>query len=306
MAPKTASPADIDNAIQAYCAGEGLDTVARAYRIGYQRLKDIIVDRGLLRTKAESEALRTVKLSAALLARLPLPIDEIAASYLSGVSEKALADRYGVSRNVIAARLRAAGVSRRTLWEAEQLVHAKRTPEQYRRYVQAAHAAVRGSTRSFEELCMRACTRERKQLHASPQELRLQALLAAQGVRMISQKAIGPYNADLGAFPVAVEVFGGNWHAYGRHATRFADRTRYILDQGWNLVIVWTNNRKRRDEAIPISAVAADYIAAFFQESSSDPTIRSQYRVIWGDGQPVPTSGLDLDDIALVPSRRRR
>lgn len=306
MAFKTASPADIDNAIQAYCAGESLDTVACTYHVGYQRLKDIIADRGFLRSEAETKALRVAKMAAARRAQLALPIDDIVSSYLSGVSEKALANQYGVSRGAIAARLRAAGVRRRTLKEAEQLVHAERTPEQYRQYVQAAHAAVRGRTRSFEELCLAANTREKRRLHASPQELRLQSWLNERGIHMISQKALGPYNADLGAFPVAVEVFGGNWHAYGQHAARFAKRTRYILDQGWNLVIVWASNRKRRDEAIAVTPTAADYIAAFFQESSSDPTIRSQYRVIWGDGQPVPTSGLDLDDIALVPSRRRR
>lgn len=125
------------------------------------------------------------------------------------------------------------------------------------------------------------------------------------GVETTLQKAIGPYNADLAAYPVAVEIFGGNWHARGRHAARFPDRVRYFLDQGWNLVIVWVLDRRRWQSAIPLTPAAADYIASFVQLTRRDPSTRGQYRVIWGDGKEAATDGLDLNELALVPSRRR-
>ena len=75
----------------------------------------------------------------------------------------------------------------------------------------------------------------------------------------------------------------GGWHAYGMPEAD-PDRLRYILDQGWTLVIVWASAKQQ-----PIGPGACDYIAALAQQASRDPSWSGQYRVIWGDGRTRPS-----------------
>lgn len=231
--------------------------------------------------------------------------EDLIQRYLAGESANALAKRYGVSRGAVEHFLDRAGIPRRGPAEANRLLAAQRTPEERKRYAEAANAACRGKPQSFEHRCKIALAKERSQAHVSPDELLLQEWLRQRGIEATLQKAIGPYNADLAAYPVAVEIFGGNWHAYGRHATRFPERARYFLNQSWNLVIVWVMDRRRWQGAIPLTPAAADYIASFVDQTRRDPSIRGQYRVIWGDGKEAAIDGLELHELALVPSRRR-
>src|ERR1035437_4363050 len=113
------------------------------------------------------------------------------------------------------------------------------------------------------------------------------------------QKAIGAYNTDLFIDPISVELFGGSWHSTNsRSSQHFSDRLRYMLDQGWNQVIIWVDTLKW-----PMSEVVADYVVAFLEQSRSDPTFRRQYRVIFGDGKVVPVAELDINNLTSIPSR---
>ena len=218
--------------------------------------------------------------------------------YQSGLTEVDLAAHFGVCRLTVSKRLTANGIPKRS-WSDTQRINASRhSPEERKQQAEAAHAAVRGKKRSFDELCLRARTRQ-SQGRMSPAEILLADWLWKRGIDCIPQEAIGPYNADLGAAPVSVEVNVGNFHATGRHRDRCATRSRYILDQGWNLVIVWISERRH-----PLTPKVADYLAAFIEEARSDPTLRGQYRVVWGDGEEVPHEGLKIDDLARVPPRR--
>ena len=124
-------------------------------------------------------------------------------------------------------------------------------------------------------------------------------MLIERGLDVIPQKAIGPYNVDLASGTVAVEVFGGGWHGYGRHRRRAPERLRYILDEGWNLMVIWIIARRRA----PLHAAAADYVASFVELASGDPSIRGQHRVVWGDGQEVASVGFNIDDLSAIPPR---
>jgi hypothetical protein len=289
------------HAIDLYISGESAESAESAAEhagVATNRLRRELKQHGLIRDYRESRALGEPKRRAALLARTTLPVDEIVERYLAGASVNALANDYGVSRNVIELRLKDRGVHLRDVTEANRLMMSRRSPEEHQRNAEAAHRAVRGRKVPFETRCKIALARERKQLTVSPFERRLKGWLREEfGIEATPQRAVGPYNVDLAAHPVAVEVFGGGWHSAGAHAARTPDRTRYILDQGWNLVIVWVDDSRKH----PLGIRAAQYVAAFVEESRRDPTLQGEYRVVWGDGH-VPTGYKpDIEDLARVP-----
>lgn len=232
---------------------------------------------------------------------MPPDLDDFVRRYLSGESLKALAARYGVSRTPIAARLIEQGITIRGYAAANKLRCTAMSPEQHRRNAEAAHAAVRGVRQTWEHQCKIALARQERLSHVSPAELLLAEWLKNRGIEITPQLAVGAYNVDLGTFPVAVEIFGGGWHAFGRHRKRAPERYRYLLDQGWSLIIVWVYDGRRGAALTP---AVADYITTFCERTSTDPTFRREYRVIWGDGKEVPPSSLDLNHLSDIPSRR--
>ena len=69
--------------------------------------------------------------------------------------------------------------------------------------VDNVHVPCRGRHADFNELCRHALAKERFG-KLTRHELTLRDLLIERGIRTIPQQAIGPYNCDLGANPVAV------------------------------------------------------------------------------------------------------
>lgn len=269
------SSADFENAIQAYVTGEGAVSVARRFHCGKQRVSDELKARGLWRDPYAT-----------------IPCEEIAARYTSGESENAIAKSLGVSRNVIATRLRVAGAERRTSAAANQLLASQTPLTEHHRRIRIAQDANRGRKQSFEHRCHIAASRQTNISNSSPAEIMLVQWLADEGIWSTPQQAIGPYNVDIGAYPVAVEILGGAWHA-GKSI--HPKRTRYILDQGWSLVFIWSHIRRS-----PLTFAATDYVAAFLKELRSNPSSVGQYRVIRGDGQELARGSADTDDITIV------
>lgn len=298
-----APAANVENAVNDYVSGESCEVAAARYRISQQRLGRILRERGLWRDPAAAMAISVAKQRETVLAKLSIPVEEMTAAYLSGESVAALARRYKVSRKAITGRLVAAGVPLRTMGEANQIIAQSRTPEQRAAGMLKAQAATRGAQHSETHRRKIAETREQVGAGVSRHELRLAQMLQDRGIQAVPQKAVGRYNVDLASGSVAVEVFGGGWHGYGRHRRRAPKRLRYILDEGWNLLVIWTSVH------FPdVTGEAADYVVAFVEEASRNPALRGEYRVIWGDGKDVTSSYRDVDDLALVPTRdgRRR
>lgn len=290
MTVKLSAP-QIDDLIDRYLAGVTIHEVASEFGVSSTTVEYWLRARDIPRRGHVKE----------FVPHLSLPVEDIARRYLAGESVNALADAYGVSRRVIDRRLDYAGVERRGSTEANRLMMEKRSPEENRRNTDAAHEAVRGRELSWEHKCKTAATRQARRLGVSKAETVLAGWLAERGISTVPQQAIGAYNCDLAAGPVAVEVFGGAWHGYDRHAARTPERTRYILDQGWLLAIVWVDGRR-----YPLLPAAADYLAALVERARRDPSLRGQHRVIWGDGEEVPAADLDVDNIAVVPARGAR
>jgi very-short-patch-repair endonuclease len=275
--PAKASAVDLDNAILAYISGESSQDASKKFHTSESRLT---------RTKLSIN-------------HIPLSTEEIANRYSSGESEKALAEAYNVSRCVIARHLKMASVERRTTSQANVIRAAGMTPEQRKLAAMAAHEAARGRQQSLNEKIQRAETRQTRQRGVSPSEMLLREWLMQRGIDTIPQMAVGPYNVDIGTDTIAVEIFGGSWHGSGKHRETAPERCRYLLDRGFNLIIIWTDSSRW-----PLSPVTADYVASFIQLTSSNPPIRGQYRVIWGDGKEVPSCCLNIDNLSIKPSRR--
>lgn len=286
------SNADFENAIQSYLAGESIEKAAARFHTSSQRLTDEIKTRGLFRTKAQRAVIKGKKVSAARRLALPMTNDEIAAAYLSGESEFAIARMCGISRSAIRLRLLDTGVILRDQTEANRLLAAQTPQEEHLRRIRIAQGSTRGRKQTMQHRVRIAQTRERNRSHASIAEGYMCEWLKARGVDIVPQKAIGPYNVDIGTFPVAVEILGGNWH---RSRTRHIERTRYIFDNGWNLVFVWVNATRS-----PLMPEACDYVVAFLDELRRNPTAASQYRVIRGDGQELARGGADFNDLPHV------
>lgn len=289
--------ADIDNAVHDYRGGESVEVVSARYHIGSKNFRDELSARGFLRTIAERYAIISQKNSRIAWSKLALPVEEIARRYIAGESEASLARYFRVERNAIRARLLEQGVGIRGRLEANRLMMSRRSREEHARNARAAHEATRGRKPSFEVLCKTALTRERRQsVQQSSDEHRMIEWLRNRGLIVIPQKAIGPYNADLAIGAVAVEILGGNWHASGAHRDRAPSRYGYILDRGWNLMLIWVNKLHA-----PLGIAAADEVMRFVEETERDPTTRGQHRVIWGTGKNASSGSLDLNKLTLVP-----
>ncbi len=205
--------------------------------------------------------------------------DDVCRRYLAGETEQGLAKNLNVSRSVISRILFEGGVTRRTASESMYLRMSQTSPEERIRLTDAAHAAVRGVPQSEEQVAKVALTRETKHVNVSALEKQLAAMLA--GIDITPQKAVGRYNVDLALTEsrIAVEVFGGNWHASGDHAGRFRKRCDYLINAGWLPVIMWVSSKH------PITEWAVNYIIALHQIRRSDESFGGQEHVIRGTGE---------------------
>lgn len=214
--------------------------------------------------------------------------------YLSGISEKAVSDQLKINRRIVRRVLLANRVAVRGRSEAELLKWSKMDTDQRLRQVAAANDAARGRKRSVEERSKGALSRQANPVHnVSSYEHVLGEMLADRGVATVPQLAIGPYNCDLAADPVAVEVWGGKWHLGGDHAARTPERFRYIMDRGWNILAVLVY------DAFPLTPAVADYVATYVKKTRRFPSRVRQYRVIWGAGE-FSTGGCANDDKITV------
>jgi len=181
--------------------------------------------------------------------------------------------------------------------EAERAKWDRMTPEQRAAQTVAANEAARGRKHTWAERRKTALTRQRSGIGIVPVETMLAKKLRRAGLDVTQQLAVGIYNVDVAIHEprVAVEIFGGHWHAYGRHKRRFLKRTEYLLDQGWSVLIIWVDGRR-----YPFSKRGGDYVIAFADELRRNPPARSQYRVILGDGQIAPATKTNFNDGATI------
>lgn len=226
--------------------------------------------------------------------KIDLDTDTIISLYNSGISQNAIAKQFGVSRSVINRRLLDSGVVIRGSTEANQLMASKRTAAENARNIRAAHDAVRGKPRSHKELCKRATTRQNAfTSYGSPYERDIADELSNRGIKFVPQLAVDKYNIDFAIWDnIAFEVFGGNWHAKGRHRARFDKRSEKLFDSGYTIVICWIGFNHRFS---PTAIV--DYLVTLNDILRSDPSSSRKHYVIGGDGKPCSVGRSDLNYI---------
>ena len=234
--------------------------------------------------------------------RVSLDINDLVRRYLAGESVKQASKRLGVGRPTIIRRLANAGVTIRNRSEAMFNRMAVTPKSERTRLASFAHNAIRGKRQSNEHRIKIAKTRESLAVPVGAHR-KLMNLLKERGLTCIAEKAVDRYNLDIAAteYPVAVELFGGGWHGNGRHANRFPDRTEFLLNQGWNLIIVWLEERRTKN-----LIAAADYIVTYCKKLCEKESTRSEYLVIRGDGKTPAFGCNDRDGRPVIPSLARR
>lgn len=227
--------------------------------------------------------------------RKVIDADGVCKRYLAGESEKALAHGLGVSRNVIVRRLVKANIERRSPADAIRLAYSRTTPEFRQMVTKPAHDAARGRKCSFEEMSKRAATREARPVLNCAEKSICEAL--SEWFEVAPQKAFGKYNVDVAIKKpaVAVEIFGGGWHNSGHHKARFIDRSRYLLNSGVSLLIIWVDARR-----FPLTRCAAHEARAFADFVSGNPSAVGHYRVISGNGQVLAELSNHFNDRATI------
>ncbi len=214
--------------------------------------------------------------------------------YLSGESSNDIAKTVGVAGGSLRKRFQVLNLPLRSISEGNRVQAQRTTPEARSKRAQAAHDAVRGKKQPIEQLLERAIYNEAFPQEMSAAEQTLYERLLPFG-EVVRQKAVGIYNLDFCINDsIGVECWGGQWHGYGRHAARHLERTRHILNAGYDIVIVWVCKKR-----IPVDSLI-DAITSL-QSTSRNPASLRQYRVIWSSGY-VLSRNANSDDFPLKPS----
>lgn len=230
--------------------------------------------------------------------RVSVPEDRIVSAYMAGASEYGLSREHQVSRGTIARVLRDAKIERRGMSDAQKTLNAQRSDVDKRSQVQAAHKAARLRRVPEIQKLRHALTIEQAGRSGSEAERSLLEMLEAKGQCVGVERAVGPYNVDLSLLPVAVEVLGGGFHGV---KARHRERTPYILDAGWHLVMVWAY-----EGASALGEGAAEYLVTFVDEVRRHPPATSQYRVISGQGKLLAARSREDNEFPLEPPPRGR
>lgn len=212
-------------------------------------------------------------------------LDNLIRRYLAGEPESKLARESNVNRWTFRRRLLAAGITPRNVSDSMYIRWQNATEESRHAMLDSAHKAAKGRSATVGERELRALTVERTQIGINAAERLLANWLIDLKLSVTPQKAVSIYNIDVAINEpaIAVEIFGGHWHASGEHAARFFERTEYLLNRNWSVIIVWVDGIR-----YPLTIDCAQYILALSQKLSADPAIGCQYRVISGDAKPMP------------------
>lgn len=225
-------------------------------------------------------------------------------AYMSGESTVDIGKRIGCHSSTLRNRFHALGLTVRDSSNAHIASAARQTKEQRSAWTKAAHDAVRGSKRSFNDLCKRANGVEKNPPPMSKHELHFTELLKENlGMwrKVQFQKAVGIYNLDFVVDDsIAVEIFGGGFHGYDRHLARHQDRVRYILNAGFHVLILWVI--KPTDY---FWTVAIQQLHSLREFSCCHPTAPRQYRVVWRDGKFIHSCDAQSDNFPIKPAFKR-
>lgn len=289
---------DVPHIISKYVDGASTNSICIEFGIAESTLNMIFKFNGVKkRSRGEQgringKAQRESRLDVALVESL----------YADGIGVRGIADKLGVAPNVIKRMLEDIGHKTRNRSEQQSARMKRATKEERIKLTQKANASARGKSATKESRIRIAQTCQFKgdRRNSRLEKMFLQ-LMAERGVNLSQQIAIDSYNCDFAIDTIAVEIWGGGWHFTGEHAARFPERTRKILDSGFQLVILPFLGRFQLVPEI------ADYLVTFLDELRRNPPPTSQYWVIWGAGEAIVSGGSEsINDALIVPFENRR
>lgn len=285
---------DLDDLLQRHAAGESIASAAK--RIGVNRKT---LDAAILSAGRRAEV-RSPRAPAAI------PDDtvrEVLNAYDAGVSVLRIAKASGLQRAQIARIVKQSGRVVRGQSESERLKweRLKQIDGATERQCSAAWRASRGVIKSDATKAKIAKTREARTTHVGAWEAEIAAALESRGVRVVQQRAAGPYNIDVAlvSCSVAVEVLGA--YSHSSHAAHHRKKSEHLRGEGW--AVVWVFTFKVED--VDVGKVADDIIA-HAEIARRDEAVRGQDRVIRCDGKTTTPSGLKVDGWPLVVTAHAR
>lgn len=222
-------------------------------------------------------------------------IDSAKAMFDSGIGIRGIAENFGVPVSTARLAFQEAGFALRNRSEQQFARMAKASPEEKSAITRAANIAATGRVVQMGSKIKTANTcQSRLNRRMSIAESTFAEMLRERGISISQQTAVGPYNCDLTTDSVAVEIWGGYWHFYGEHAARNEERFRYILNSGWNVIILGITAK------FPLSESVADYVVSEIQRLRRNPPSIREYRMIWGAGDFTSGGSLDDDKLSFV------
>ena len=273
-----------------YQSGLSLNDVAERFGVCSEAIRSRFLRNGLkIRSLSEAGLIFNAR-------NLSFDRDEAIRLYRDGALFVDLAERFNVHWMVVRRVIINAGVKLRPYSEIQRIKASRLTKQERARHSKAAHDAVRGKSQSLEHRRKIALTREDRGVGISRIELSCKNLLEDRGFTCIPQKAIGSYNVDVAITepPIAVEIFGGHWHAHGSHAARFRKRIDYIINSGWHPIIIWVT----RDYPLEIGAI--EYIVSFAKKISGNKSFRCKEQMIFGNGQVTSLGKRKLNGLPVI------
>lgn len=201
-----------------------------------------------------------------------IPHNELIELYRAGWSVKQLAEKFGISRKTISARLVEQGIKPRNRSEAMFNRMKFTTEEERKNLAKSANEAVRGKPAKRERLIKGSITRRINPKFVGFGEELLQFELGKLGIEAISQFVFDIYNIDLLVNRnIAVEVLIGHGNPFSLKKNRI--KTEKLLNSDFNVIWITANSR----EAFTANLC---HLVAYLNEFCSNPPSTCQYRVI--------------------------
>lgn len=281
-------PLDADDVVKLYRSGISASALAAKYGCSFNAISNCLNRSGIHTTRDWKDY---------LFRKSGVTPDDLLAMYNSGMWKYEIAHTLGISEGGVGRFLARLGVpladSRSS---AMKDVHKKGGKEWSANASKPAHEAVRGMKRTDADLIKRAAGKERTGKFGSVMERVLYDMLIERGLSPVPQKAIHKYNIDLMVGDVAVEITGRGRKPKDIPAIK--ERIKYLLNSGYSVVWVWGSIDR------PIESGAADYIVAYCEAVSRDPSLIGENRVIRRDGKLIAVSRSNDDNFPGVFSAK--
>lgn len=223
-----------------------------------------------------------------------ISIETVVGLYNSGLSVKAIAEKFGVSRNVILVRLEKAGITQRNRSESMYLRMSQTSIENKRLLVSKANEGMRNASKDkiIERLKKSAKTKSQTLSKVGILEQYFIEEITKRGFNCISQFPFDVYNIDIAVGNIAIEIH--NSLSNPDRLIPVRKRIINLLKGGWTPVYV-----KFRYNTL-IDKITFDKLISLFKQSSSNPSFIGHYWVIGSTGETISVGRLDGDNITNI------